>query len=171
MRILSGKWGGRKIFFEENSVTHPMGEREKNAMFNMIGELSDLVILDWFAGSGQVGLECLSRGAKRVIFIEKDKRNRANIKRNLAEFGEAPDNVEVLAEKSGLDLKFDLIFADPPYDKFSEFDFSGVAEMLKDSGRFVLSSPKSAETPEIVGMKILKSNIYAGARISIYQKM
>ena len=171
MRILSGKWGGRKVFFEENPATHPMGEREKNAMFNMVGDLSDLAVLDWFAGSGQIGLECLSRGAGKVVFVEKDKKSRVNIKRNLAEFGEAPNSAEVLAEKGELDLQFDLIFADPPYDKFSDFDFSGVAEMLTAGGRFVLSSPKNAETPEISGMEMLKSNTYAGARISIYQKM
>ncbi|MBQ3318816.1 RsmD family RNA methyltransferase [Candidatus Saccharibacteria bacterium] len=173
MRILSGKWGNRKIIFEKNAATHPMGEREKNAIFNMVGEVSGLFVLDWFAGSGQLGLECLSRGALKTVFVEKDKKNRANIKRNLAEFGGEAEMAEIVPTITDIVVPsdgFDLIFADPPYDKFFEFDFSEVSDMLKEEGLFVLSSPGNEKIPGVPGTALIKSKTYAGARITIYRK-
>ncbi len=173
MRILSGKWGGRKIIFVENAATHPMGEREKNAMFNMVGEVSGFLVLDWCAGSGQIGLECISRGAKKVVFVEKERKNIESIRENLTIFeGEGSlSRVERNLEALKLGEKFDLIFFDPPYDKFFNFNFLNIEKMLNGGGKFVLSSPKKAEIPEISGLKMLKSKTYAGARITIYQKL
>src|SRR5687768_9476806 len=72
VRIISGEFGGRKIEAPDNSRTHPMGERVRNALFNSLGEkIVGASVLDAFAGTGSVGLEALSRGAKHATFIER----------------------------------------------------------------------------------------------------
>ena len=74
VRIISGKYGGRIIKAPDTARTHPMGERIRNALFNSIGsEVDDAKVLDVFAGTGAVGLEALSRGARSVTFVEKDR--------------------------------------------------------------------------------------------------
>jgi 16S rRNA G966 N2-methylase RsmD len=74
VRIIAGKYGSRKIEAPDNSRTHPMGERVRNAMFNSIGaEIDGKDVLDAFAGTGAIGLEALSRGARTITFVERDK--------------------------------------------------------------------------------------------------
>ena len=74
IRLISGIYGGRKIIAPGGSRTHPMSERVRNALFNSIGdEIVDADILDAFAGTGSIGLEALSRGAKRAVFVERDR--------------------------------------------------------------------------------------------------
>ena len=74
VRIISGEFGGRKIEAPDTSRTHPMGERIRNALFNSLGdEVNNAHVLDAFAGTGSVGLEAISRGARDVTFIERDR--------------------------------------------------------------------------------------------------
>ena len=88
IRITSGSLRGRTIRSPRSSLTHPMGAREKLALFNMIGaELPGAVVLDAFAGSGALGIEALSRGAHLVTFIEKDLKIAENLIENLKTVG------------------------------------------------------------------------------------
>ena len=72
LRIISGEFGGRIIATSSSYKTHPMGDRIRGALFNMLGDISDLRVLDAFAGNGSLGLEALSRGAKEAVFVERD---------------------------------------------------------------------------------------------------
>ena len=84
IRIIGGKWKGKKIFFEINSKLRPTPDRAKEMVFNWLGnDLRDYNCLDIFAGTGAMGLESLSRGAKKVDFIEKDIRASQRLKKNL----------------------------------------------------------------------------------------
>ena len=77
LRIISGVFGGRWISADVGRATHPMGDRVRSAMFSMLesrGVLADAEILDAFAGTGAIGLEAISRGAKSATFLEKDRR-------------------------------------------------------------------------------------------------
>ncbi|MFA5107899.1 MAG: RsmD family RNA methyltransferase, partial [Patescibacteria group bacterium] len=72
IRIIAGTLGGRKIDAPDGRRTHPMSERIRNALFNSLGEtVKDANVLDAFAGTGAVGIEALSRGAKHATFIER----------------------------------------------------------------------------------------------------
>ena len=85
IKITSGKYRGRTIKSPNSKLTHPMGAREKLAMFNMISEyLSGAVVLDVYAGSGALGIEALSRGASYAMFVEKNPQIAQVIRRNLA---------------------------------------------------------------------------------------
>lgn len=170
IRITSGNLRGRTIRSPRSSLTHPMGAREKLALFNMIStELPGAVVLDAFAGSGALGIEAMSRGAEIVTFIEKDLKIAENLIENLKMAGIGSAEVEVMAIRQFKALReYDIIIADPPYDKFELADVLWLTKYLKNGGVLVLSHP--GEAPVIEGLKLTKSRKYAGATLSIYTK-
>ena len=169
VRITSGSFKGRRIA-TPGGKTHPMGSRERIALFNMISEyVPGGRVLDAYAGSGALGIEALSRGASDVEFLEKSPTVARGIRNNLRNLdlkarvftGDATD----FTTNDG----FDLILADPPYD---EYDLPGVeylAGFLKSGGIMMLSHPD--EAPEISELKLLKTRKYAAAHLSVYVKI
>ncbi len=129
MRIISGTAKGRKIKVPDEG-TRPIPDRAKTAIFNMILSirmsegtpgLEGIRVLDLFAGSGSFGLECLSRGASEVIFVERNKAAARVLEKNLDTVGLA-DNARVLVRDAVSvvaslrpDERFDIAFCDPPY--------------------------------------------------------
>lgn len=167
--ITGGKYRGRKIA-TPGGATHPMGSRERLALFNMlVGELEGASVLDAFAGSGSLGIEALSRGASEVVFIEKNRVATEIIKQNLAELG-ASDNTRIiknLVKDAISDLgEFAVVLADPPYDNFDATEVEPLAQVVKNDGVLALSHPGDA--PEIKGLTLAKTRKYAGASISVY---
>lgn len=168
IKITSGFLGGRKIA-TPGGKTHPMGERERLALFNMISEfLPGAVVLDAFAGSGALGIEAISRGAARVVFIDKSTDAVRTIEKNLAALGiQADCEVKKSSVLGATNLgHFDIILADPPYDDFKLTEIEYLVQFLDKDGILVLSHP--GEAPEIRGLKLKKSRQYAGATISIF---
>ena len=140
MRIISGKYKNRELKSPNSDKTHPMGERERLAIFNILGDLTGKTVLDLFAGTGALGLEALSRGAARATFVEKDYKALECLKQNLKNI----DNAKILKQNAHqLDIKekYDLIFIDPPYDKFPN-DISQFKKYLNDNGTLIISSPE-----------------------------
>jgi 16S rRNA (guanine(966)-N(2))-methyltransferase RsmD len=125
MRIIGGASKGRKLVTPKSLSLRPTSDRVKESIFNILGgEIEGGIVLDLFAGTGNLGIEALSRGAKKVIFVEKGRHALGLILRNLAQFG-LEERSEVLpmdANRAIGILKqrgktFDLIFMDPPYEK------------------------------------------------------
>jgi 16S rRNA (guanine966-N2)-methyltransferase len=121
MRIISGSAGGIPIEVPKN-VTRPTQDRVRQAIFSMLGDIVEGArVLDLFAGSGALGLECLSRGAATATFVDADRGAAEVIRRNLAKtrFPSATvrqgDAFKVLSQLASLGDRFDLVFADPPY--------------------------------------------------------
>lgn len=169
VRISSGEYRGRKIA-TPGSGTHPMGERERLALFNMISDyIPGAVVLDAYAGSGALGIEALSRGASQVIFVEKDRGAINVIKENLKSLNLSGEVLADNAKTFTTDKKFDVILVDPPYDNFELEGTYNLASALKIEGILVLSHP--GEAPEFPGLKLKKSRSYAGATISVYSKV
>lgn len=175
VRITSGNYKG-KAFATPGEGTHPMGERERIALFNMVGnDLTGANVLDAYAGSGILGAEALSRWAPLVVFVEKSPRAAKVIRENLAKMGlfgfPNPPITEVVCEdvrKYRTDLRFRLIMADPPYEAF---DLAGVEHLIKllaPEGVLVLSHP--GEAPELPGLRLKSSHQYARAHLSVYVK-
>ena len=97
MKIISGLYKNRELLSPNSSKTHPMGSREKLALFNMLGfYLKNAEVLDAFSGSGALGLEALSRGAKKVIFVEKSPKVARIIKENCKTLKISPEAYEVI---------------------------------------------------------------------------
>ena len=123
MRIISGKARGRKLLSPPTSETRPTLDRIKEAMFNIIqGYVRDAVVIDVFAGSGSLGLEAASRGAKEVYLVDKSPNTFPVLKQNVENLKfqdfchplntDAYGALNSLADKGKV---FDLIFIDPPY--------------------------------------------------------
>ncbi len=121
MRVISGAAKGRRLNAPPGQNTRPITDRAKEGIFNMLmslGGLEDAVVVDLFAGSGSFGIECLSRGAAEVVFVERDRNAVAVIEANL-EMLDMADRARivqgaVVAALSGLP-DADLAFCDPPY--------------------------------------------------------
>ncbi len=122
MRIITGRARGTKLFSLEGLNTRPTSERTKEAVFSMIQmEIQEGSVLDLFAGSGQMGLEALSRGAARAVFVDNSKQAVDIIKKNVVKthFEDSSEVVlsaytDYLRNAKGRG-KFDLVFLDPPY--------------------------------------------------------
>jgi len=125
MRIISGTSKGRKLATPKSQSLRPTSDRVKESIFNMLREeIEGEMVLDLFAGTGNLGIEALSRGAKKVIFVEKGRHALGLIQRNLIQFGleekseilpmDANRAIGVLKQRGKF---FDLIFVDPPYEK------------------------------------------------------
>ena len=77
MRVIAGRWGGRLLQAPKGrAITRPTADRVKEAVFSMLGTVESERVLDLFAGTGALGIEALSRGAKRAVFVERDRRPR-----------------------------------------------------------------------------------------------
>lgn len=123
LRIVAGEYGGRRISVPAGPHLRPTREKVREAWFSALaGRVPGARVLDLFAGSGALGIEALSRGARSVVFVESDRRSAAVIRENLAELGAGAEGRVVRADVGGFlsDLdaseRFDLAFADPPYD-------------------------------------------------------
>ena len=122
VRIITGSKKGKKLLTPEGEATRPTSERIKGAMFSSIQfDIENRRVLDLFAGSGQLGLEALSRGAESATFVESDRDTMEIIKKNAKDldfFGvskfQVADYRNYIRKASGRD-KFDLVFIDPPY--------------------------------------------------------
>ena len=132
LKIIAGKYGGRFIETPDGKGTRPTTNRVREAIFNSLCaayspnlDLEGAVVLDMFAGSGALGFEALSRGAKFVTFCDKNSKAISIIKKNASSLNIPPDSYEVFKHDSlkpkTYNLKPNLIFADPPY-AFSPID-------------------------------------------------
>lgn len=124
MRIIGGESKGRRLIRPAGAQIRPTSDMIKEALFNLLPPVEGKNVLDLFAGTGSVGLEALSRGAERVVMVEKDPHCMAVIKKNLEHCG-GVDRCECLTMSAERALKilerrpepFDIIFMDPPYDR------------------------------------------------------
>jgi 16S rRNA (guanine966-N2)-methyltransferase len=119
VRIIAGKWRSRVVKFPATSQLRPTPDRVRETLFNWLGQrLDDLSCLDLFAGSGALGFEALSRGASRVVMIERDRAVAAAIRETARELdAQAADVVEAdsIAYLQRPGERFDVAFVDPPY--------------------------------------------------------
>lgn len=171
MRVISGSARSLKLKAPEGFDTRPTIDRIKESLFNMISDdLYDIDFLDIFSGSGGIGIEALSRGAKNAVFVDSSKESVDIINENL-KFTRLFDKADVInadvfdaVSKFGREKrKFDIIFMDPPYKKgLVEEALATIfsADILKKDG-FIIAE-QSAEEPEISvdGFRIFKIKNY-----------
>ena len=179
IRVIAGKYGGRRLDVPStsNTRTKPMGERIRNAMFNRIGdELEGARILDTFAGTGSVGLEALSRGAAHAVFVERDKTAQKLITTNIHALG-AGETAELVRQSVDrwLDVsepgKFEIIFADPPYDDLQLSTVSRLMGLLKPNGLMVLSHTGRGEVPNLEnGIVVVDNRSYGNAHLTSFRR-
>lgn len=176
IRLISGKYGGRRLNSPGRDTTHAMSERVRNAMFNTLGDaVQGARVLDAFAGSGSIGLEALSRGAASATFIERDRVATRIIRENIEMLRIGSEATAVQAPvaswvKTYDGELFDLIIADPPYDNIQLSTVSSLFSLLKPNAVMILSSPGRGEVPiqnnEIV---VVDSRSYGTAYLTYFR--
>lgn len=154
MRVITGSARGRKLKTPEGMDIRPTTDNVKESLFNILQfDIEGRRVLDLFAGTGQLGIECLSRGAGEVVFIDRDRRALQIVRENLKTCGlTAP----VLQQEALSYLRscgcFDLIFVDPPYDAGLYEDVLKTinsVDILSDGGIIVCESRRETPMPEL----------------------
>ncbi|MBC7869067.1 16S rRNA (guanine(966)-N(2))-methyltransferase RsmD [Candidatus Saccharibacteria bacterium] len=174
MRVIAGLYGGRNIQAPDTVATHPMSERVRNALFNIVSdEIKGAVVLDAFAGSGALGLEALSRGASHVTFIERDSRAISTLKDNIALFNLAGQSgttqADVASWIDSCNTMFDVILVDPPYDDIQLLTVMKLKKLLKPNALMILSYPGSGEVPTANGVVVVDNRSYGTAALAFYR--
>jgi 16S rRNA (guanine966-N2)-methyltransferase len=119
--VIAGRLGGRSLKAPPGDATRPTGARVKEALFSILGDVSELAVLDLFAGSGALGIEALSRGSARAVFVESARPALAALRDNLEKLGLSGEAkvlpMRVDAAKAQLQRlgPFDLVLCDPPW--------------------------------------------------------
>ncbi|MBU5346487.1 16S rRNA (guanine(966)-N(2))-methyltransferase RsmD [Paenibacillus lautus] len=181
MRVVSGSAKGRPLKSVPGTSTRPTTDKVKESIFSMIGPYFEGgALLDLFAGTGGLGIEALSRGMDRAVFIDVEPKSISTIKDNL-KAARLEDSAEVYRNDAGRALKalekrgysFDLVFLDPPY-RFKNGDelMLDMAErgLLQDSAVVVLEYESSYNYPEKFGdFCCFRTAKYGETAISIYR--
>jgi 16S rRNA (guanine966-N2)-methyltransferase len=182
MRVTGGEFRGRRLAVPAGDKVRPTQDRVREALFSMLlHAVPDAVFVDLYAGSGAVGLEALSRGARRVVWVEANPRHVACLTRNRDTL--APERGEIVRADvlkwcggGGRGLAADVVFADPPYAEapdaaiFAVMRLCAEHRVLAQSGMFVaeMSSSGRAQSPD--GWELLKDRVYGQTRLAVYQR-
>ena len=176
MRIISGREKGRTLIGPKSIKIRPALDKVKQAVFNILYNVEGLNVLDLFAGTGSVGLEAISRGARQCVFVDDGKEALDIIHKNsaLCKFqNEAvvlkrkiPEKIDDVFKKFG---PFDLIFVDPPYDQDlvnPTLEVIAQAKPLTDNGRILIEHSPRELVQEIAGFKKYDERKYGQTLVS-----
>lgn len=179
MRIISGKYKGRIINGMDIVGTRPTMDRVKESMFAMIqNNISDSICLDLFAGSGSLGIEAISNGSKKCYFVDNNKIAITTIKDNIKRLNISEDYqilnmdyIKALQYFNKNNIKFDLIFLDPPYKLNlinNILNLISDLNLLNDNGQVVCEYEN--ELIDNNRLKLIKERSYGSKKIKIYKK-
>ena len=180
MRVISGKARGLKLNTPKNEDVRPTTDRVKESLFNIINSyVMDSNVLDLFAGSGNLGIEAISNGAKKCVFVDNNHQCIKVIHENIKELKIEDKSTFIESDyRKALEMfkdkgyVFDIIFVDPPY---REHILLEILETVRDNGLLSSSGIIILEynyeySNEIEGYILLKKKKYGDKFISIYQK-
>ena len=182
MRVIAGSAGGIRLAVPKSGV-RPTMDRVKAAIFSSLGEaVIGARVLDLFAGSGALGIEALSRGAASAIFVEDDRQSAEAIEKNLAKTNlegrvRQQDVFDFLRPRANAE-KFEIIFADPPYEKgrdganYTEklLNNENLPQSLAPNGIFVLEKRPSETISELKFWQVIRQKTYGATEVLFLTK-
>lgn len=178
MRVIAGALGGRRLVAPSGRATRPTSDRVREALFSALGPVEGASVLDLYAGTGALGIEALSRGAGRAVFVESERLALAALRQNLVSLG-LEDRARVLAaavERVAAQVAalapFDLVFADPPYARLPEaaarLEVLASGGVLAPGARLVLEHAARDAPPAIRGLEARRQRTYGDTAITTY---
>lgn len=182
MRVIAGVAKGTKLKAPRGLRVRPTTDRAKEALFSVLAkELNGAVILDLYAGTGSLGIEALSRGAKEAVFVDRDKAAVETVKRNLEETSLVASAcllrnsaIKAIYKLARENYQFNLIFLDPPF-KINMIELKEVlealvqAKVLSHQGLVVLEHSSKVKPPEAEGLEVESSRVYGDISFSFYK--
>jgi 16S rRNA (guanine966-N2)-methyltransferase len=179
MRVIAGQLGGRRLKAPKGrATTRPTSDRVREAVFSMLDRVEGEHVLDLFAGTGALGIEALSRGAKRAVFIERDASALEALEANLQALGLEAEEAEVRRAEALTALRsararaetYDLILIDPPYRRASDLGRElslALSSLLAPEARVVVESDR--RVPLELPWEIVKERRYGDTSITIHR--
>lgn len=173
MRVIAGAARRTLLTTPAGGETRPTADRAKEGLFNILsGEIQGARFLDMFCGSGAVGIEALSRGAEKAVFVDNSPVAIKSTRENLAKtkLSDRAEILDISAQKAVAYLKnrsFDVIFLDPPY----ATEFSGILEdafALLDSGGVIIAETDAKTTPPFENL-LTETRVYGRTKFSFYR--
>jgi 16S rRNA (guanine966-N2)-methyltransferase len=179
MRVIAGRLGGRVLKAPKGRRTRPTSDKVREALFSALGAIEGAEVLDLFAGTGALGIEAISRGAKRAVFVERDGSALGALEENLRalriESSEAEvrrgDALEALRTARRREETYDLVFIDPPYRQAPDWgpELSAMLpSMLRPAARVVVESDRRA--PLELQLELLQQRRYGDTSITIHRR-
>lgn len=177
MRVVAGSRKGHRISAPRGVVTRPTGDRVREAAFSLIGPVEDARVLDLFAGSGAMGIEALSRGATRCVFVESERPACAVITRNLEKLRLTQavvlcqDVLAALREERARRHTYDLVLADAPYEDWERHEQplgKLVPDLVAPDGLVVIET--AARVEPSLPLALVTSRRYGSARLTLFRK-
>lgn len=183
-RVIAGEKGGIPLVTPKGDKTRPTADKVKESLFSILNaRLEGSIFLDLFSGSGQIGIEAISRGAKRAVLVESSGKSRAVIRENLNKTGffsaasvlssSLPNGLLEIKEKEG---PFDIIFMDPPYD-LAVFYLDKIAAsiekygLLSDGGILIVEHRSKELTQEnVTNLTFYRRCKYGSTMLTFYTK-
>jgi 16S rRNA (guanine966-N2)-methyltransferase len=177
MRVIAGALGGRRLIAPHGHATRPTSDRVREALFSVLGDVTGARVLDLYAGTGALGIEALSRGATRAVFVENGRPALAALRENIASLGLGSASrvvtQPVLRALEGLAAEgpFDLVLLDPPYAALAEATRVLAAlpgKLAASEGRVVLEHASRDAPPAALGLSLAFTRAYGDTAISLY---
>jgi 16S rRNA (guanine966-N2)-methyltransferase len=177
MRIIAGNLKGREFKSPHGHRTHPMSDKVRGALFNVLGDIEGLTFLDAFAGSGALAFEAVSRGAANVVAIDLDRSAHAALDKNVVDLKLQKQVKAVKANAGGWSLhnaerRFDIVLLAPPYDDLQEILVKKLARRhVKKGGLAVVDWPGKQKPLDLDDFEMLLAKNYGDAQLVFYRKI
>ncbi len=175
MRVVAGRLKGRIFASPRTKRTHPMSDRMRGALFNALGDIEGLTVLDAFAGTGAIAIESISRGARSAVAVERDKAAHQTLEQNIAAL-DCQNEIKAIRanvvswSQFNPSQKFNIIICDPPYEEIQANTLQQLVAHLASSGVYVLSLPSDIAPVELEGLTLIKSKAHAGGSLHYYKQ-
>ncbi len=176
MRVIAGRFGGRRLIAPRGSGTRPTADRVREALFSMLGPIEGAHVLDLFAGTGALGIEALSRGAAAAVFVERDRDALLALNSNLAALGlqeaaqvRSRDALAAMADALARGETYDLVFLDPPYAQAQALGpriGQDLPSLLSAGGTVVVEADRRA--PLAIELPVRRQRRYGDTSITIH---
>lgn len=174
MRVIAGSLGGRQFQSPSGHRTHPMSDKSRNALFNALGDITGLTVLDAFAGSGALSFEAVSRGAEQATAIDKDRHAQDTIAANIKGL-QLRQKVKLIKASANAWLTttaetYDLVLLDPPYDDLQMDLLLKLASRVKPGGLAVISLPPDQKVTLSHNFSLLTAKNYGDNQLRFYKR-
>jgi len=182
LRVIGGRWRGRRLLAPAGHAIRPTSDRVREALFDILGDrVEDASMLDAYAGTGAVGIEALSRGARMVTFVEEDASALELLRRNLERVPAAAQTARVVAGDlakviGGLERRravFGVVFADPPYTGGEHercLRLLGSSELLAPAAILILEHEQTTQPSPPESLRLTRTERYGRTCLSFFTR-